>query len=577
MGNRHNHRGRRAFLKKAGLALPLFLGAPALVQAQTNPAGVPASGSARSAAPAELAADLVIIGGGVGGCAAALAAARNHLQVILTEETDWIGGQFTAQAVPPDENPWIETGGGTKSYLDFRNAIRNYYRRNYPLTAAAQAKARFNPGNAWVSALAHEPRVSLAVLQDLLAPYLGNGQVRLLLKHRAVAADTDHDRVNAVRVLSLESGREAILRAPYFADATELGDLLPLTQTEFSVGAEAQAETQEEHALPVAEPQAMQPFTMSFAMEHRPGENHVIDRPRDYAFWRDFAPANQAGEKFPLFSFSDPEAAKVGFDPVARKGFWTYRRIVDRDNFTNGFYPSDITLVNWRHNDYALGTLCGVSPAEAASHVERARQMSLSLLYWLQTEAPRPDDGTGWPGLRLRPELLGTEDGLPKHPYIRESRRIRAEFTVLEHHVSREARLKATKLPRETVTAAPFPDAVGIGSYTIDIHATASHPGFYLKTLPFQIPLGALLPQRMENLLPAGKNLGVTHITNGCYRLHPVEWNIGESVGCLAAFCLARHCPPRQVRAEAALLADFQNLLGRNGVPVAWPKNLPHA
>jgi len=59
----------------------------------------------------EMAADLVIVGGGTGGCAAALAALRNGLTVVMTEETDWIGGQFTQQAVPPDEHPWIESFG----------------------------------------------------------------------------------------------------------------------------------------------------------------------------------------------------------------------------------------------------------------------------------------------------------------------------------------------------------------------------------------------------------------------------------------------------------------------------------
>jgi len=576
MENSKNNPSRRSFLKKAGLAWPLILAAPAVLHGQAEKPDAPAP-SKLSKPPAELATDLVIIGGGVGGCAAALAAARNHLRVIMTEETDWIGGQFTSQAVPPDENPWIETCGGTRSYLVFRRAIRNYYRRNYPLTQAARAKEHLNPGNGWVSALCHEPRVSLAVLQDLLAGYVGNGQVQILLKHKAVAADTDHDRVNAIRVMSLESGSELILRAPYFADATELGDLLPMTQTEFAVGAEAQSETQEEHALAVAQPDEMQPFTMGFAMEYLAGENHVIDKPANYQFWRDYVPNHKPGEKFPLFSFSDPEAAKVGFDPVAKKGFWTYRRIADQKNFTPGFYRSDISLVNWRHNDYSLGGLCGVTPEEAAQHIESARQQSLSFLYWMQTEAPCADGSTGWKGLRLRTDLLGTEDGLPKHPYIRESRRIKAEFTVLEQHVSLEARLQATGLEREQSTALPFKDAVGIGSYSIDIHSTAKHPGFYLKTLPFQIPLGALVPQRMENLLPACKNIGVTHITNGCYRLHPVEWNIGETVGTLVAFCLARHCLPRQVRSDETRLADFQTRLGRQGVPVAWPKDLPHA
>jgi hypothetical protein len=92
-----------------------------------------------------------------------------------------------------------------------------------------------------------------------------------------------------------------------------------------------------------------------------------------------------------------------------------------------------------------------------------------------------------------------------------------------------------------------------------------------VASLPFQLPLGALLPKRVENLLPACKNLGVTHITNGCYRLHPVEWNIGEAVGELAAFCAAKKCSPRAVRANADVLKEFQGQLTNQGVRLAWP------
>jgi hypothetical protein len=79
-----------------------------------------------------------------------------------------------------------------------------------------------------------------------------------------------------------------------------------------------------------------------------------------------------------------------------------------------------------------------------------------------------------------------------------------------------------------------------------------------------------LIPERIENLLPACKNLGVTHVTNGCYRLHPVEWNIGEAAGALAAFCLSRDAAPRHVRRKKSLLADYQGLLARQGVELAW-------
>jgi NADPH-dependent 2,4-dienoyl-CoA reductase/sulfur reductase-like enzyme len=87
----------------------------------------------------ELACDVAVIGGGVGGFAAALAAVRGGMRVVLTEETDWIGGQLTAQAVPPDEHPWIEEFGSTRSYREYRNAVRDYYRAHYPLTEAARA------------------------------------------------------------------------------------------------------------------------------------------------------------------------------------------------------------------------------------------------------------------------------------------------------------------------------------------------------------------------------------------------------------------------------------------------------
>jgi hypothetical protein len=93
--------------------------------------------------------------------------------------------------------------------------------------------------------------------------------------------------------------------------------------------------------------------------------------------------------------------------------------------------------------------------------------------------------------------------------------------------------------------------------------------------LPFQVPLGALIPRRVENLLPACKNLGVTHITNGCYRLHPVEWGIGEAAGALASFCLGRKTTPRAVRNTPVLLKAFQAFLTGQGVEIDWPKLTP--
>jgi hypothetical protein len=119
--------------------------------------------------------------------------------------------------------------------------------------------------------------------------------------------------------------------------------------------------------------------------------------------------------------------------------------------------------------------------------------------------------------------------------------------------------------------AAHFDDSIGVGWYPIDIHrAGPEDVGVSCRTKPFQISLGSLIPIRVENLLAASKNTGTTHITNGCYRLHPVEWNIGEAAGALAAFALEQRHAPRSIHADSMLRQALQDVLLRDGVPLAW-------
>ena len=532
--------------------------------------------------------DVLIVGGGVGGCAAALAVARAGYRVILTEESDWIGGQFTSQAVPPDEHGWIERFGCTKSYRRFREGVRDYYRRHYPLTPQAQGSSFFNPGNGWVSPLCHEPRVALAVLEAMLAPFASSGKLRILLERRPVAAEKGNgDRISAVTLRDIRTGDEQAISAKYFLDATELGDLLPLSGTEYVTGAESQAETGEPHAPSESQPGNVQAFSVCFAMDYLEGEDHTIERPSRYDFWRSYRPQLNPPWPGPWLSWmglSPRTMIPVRYqfaphreEPVAFSGLWSYRRILDRSNFVDGLFNSDICLVNWPMIDYLPGDISNGTEEEKTRHLSEAKQLSLSVLYWLQTEAPRPDGGEGWPGLRLRGDVVDSRDGLAKQPYIRESRRIKAEFTILEQHVAADAR-------PENNRAEQFHDSVGIGYYRIDLHpSTGGNNYIDVASLPFQIPLGALIPVRMENLLPAAKNIGTTHITNGCYRLHPVEWNIGEAAGELAAFCLDRKTSPRQVYKDSQRLTEFQQRLLQQGVELNWPDDIsledgdPHA
>jgi hypothetical protein len=532
----------------------------------------------------ELDTEVLVAGGGLGGVAAALAALRAGRRVVLTEEYDWLGGQLTSQAVPPDEHSWVEQFGVTAGYRALRDGIRDYYRRHYPLTGRARGWRELNPGAGFVSKLCHEPRVAVAVIDALFAPYRGSGRLTVLQPYRPVAAEAGGDRVTAVRFAHRDRTMETVtVTAAYVVDATETGELLPLTGTEYVTGFESGRATGEPSAPEHAQPANMQAVSVCFAIDHVDGD-HTIDRPASYPYWRDYQPEFWGG---PLLGWQAPDPrtlkpAERSFTPnpdgdplevVADQrvsggdqNLWTFRRIAARRLFRPGTYDSDVTLVNWPMIDYFEGPVVDVPGADRERHLDAARQLSYSVLYWLQTEAPRPDGGTGWPGLRLRSDVTGTgPGGLAQAPYIREARRIRAEYTVVEQDLS-----LAVRGDRGAVS---YPDSVGVGMYRIDLHPSTGGDNYLdVGCCPFEIPLGALVCQRMDNLLPAGKNIGTTHITNGAYRLHPVEWNIGEVAGALADFCLSRGVPPRAVRNTPGLLADFQDRLTSHGVPLRWPE-----
>jgi len=520
----------------------------------------------------ERTADVVIIGGGLGGVSATLAAARLGAGVILVEELDWLGGQLTSQGVPPDEYPWIEYLTASQSYATFRETIRDYYRRHMPLTDAARARVRLNPGQGNVSSLCHEPWVAVKAIDELLAPHVAAGRVTVLRKHRMLKAQTDGDCIRAVHVRDLDAGTELVLIAPIFVDATEIGDLLEMAEVEHVFGAEAQSQTNELHALPEADPLDQQAITWCLAADYLPGEDHTIDKPRDYERLKtlqlDCWPGPQLSWTLSDFVTHQPRERPLFVGPTDTDSLydlWHARRIAYRQNFKPGSYASDITLANWPQMDYWENPVVGVSPDAQALALDEARQFSLAFFYWMQTDAPRHDGGDGYRGLRLRGDVLGTTDGLAKQAYYREGRRIHAEFTVLEQHIGVAARPGGSGAER-------FTDSVGIGAYRIDLHpSTRGRNTVDIDSFPFQIPLGALLPVRVENLLPACKNLGTTRITNGAYREHATEWSIGEAAGTLAAFALGRKQPPRAVRADKDLLGDFQRTLELQGVLLAWP------
>ena len=533
----------------------------------------------------ELKADLVVIGGGLGGCAAALSALRSGLHVILCEETDWLGGQLTSQGVPPDEHKWIERHGCTKSYRTFRNSVREYYKKNYNLTARARDRALLNPGNGSVSRLCGEPKVYLKCIESLFVEYLNKKKLILLKNTIAKSAQLERDEIISIEVENQLTGDSLILNGRFFVDSTELGDLLPITRCEHLVGTEGKEATEELHMPERASEKNQQAFTMCFAIEHRSGENHTIAKPDNYNFWKEFIPKMTPPWPGKLldFKYTHPSTgvAKIlGFNPEGPHKFgiinlWKYRRIIAKENFNDQSGMRDLSLINWPQNDYLLGNLTGVNRVERKKHIQQSKELSKSLLYWLQTDAPRSDGKTGWPGLRLRKDVFDTDDGMAKYPYVRESARIKALTTIREQDCGRENRALVLGSDQSKVRSKQYHDSVGIGHYQIDLHPTTEGDNYIdFPALPFELPLGALIPVRINNLIAGAKNIGSTHVTNGCYRLHPVEWNIGEVAGNLAANCTKENIHPKGIRNDPKKLNDFQKLLINNGVENRWAEEV---
>lgn len=524
-------------------------------------------------------ADVVVVGGGLGGVAAALAAADRGATVVLTSDQIWLGGQLTSQGVPPDEAPWVERLGGSASYRRLRDAIRARYRSLPHLSPALRDVAALNPGGGWVSKLCAEPTVAAAVIDDLLRPYEAAGSIRVWRSWRPVAVERVGDRIRSVQFADAE-GDAPVVHGRYFVDATEDGALLPLAGTGYVTGQEGVANTGEPSAADTADPQDMQAFTWCLAIEAVDG-HHVTDPPASYEAWRSYLPDGWPG---PLLSWTypnprtllpttpvfEPDASPSPAEVVAGEGriaatpnLWTYRRLRSRAAHANAGW-SDVTLVNWPQNDYWRRSVIDVPDTERSRAHQEAKELSLCLLHWIQTEAPRPDGGVGWPGVRPSRETFGTVDGLAHEPYLREVRRIRSLTTIREQDV----------VPGRG-RARVWEDSVGTGAYRIDLHpTTGGRPYLDRPTHPFEIPLGALIPTDTANLLAGGKNLGTTHVTNGCYRLHPVEWNTGEAAGLVAALCVAAGVDPVAVHQTPRLRDDLLRSIDNRGILRHWPADL---
>jgi len=516
--------------------------------------------------------DIVIIGAGFSGVSAALAASQGKHTVCMTEPTLWVGGQATSQGVSAfDDNKWIDTTGGTSTYLDLSRRIRMYYagfRRDTTLTVEQAIKGPLaNPGGCWVGRLCFEPEPAEKILMSMLQPALSSGRLWLWVHTAPAKVERDGRTIRSVLVYDFAHSAWLRLHGQYFVEASERGDLLPLSSLPFRIGAEAQSETHERNAPLVAQPRASQSFTYPFILTESktpalPSESKNDPKPPAYD---SFLPRYTM-----VVDYGKGQLLTYGFYE-ARKGlpgsFWVYRRSVNAALFKPGAFPSDRAMINWSSNDHCDANLLSDDPLLQAHALQDAKRASLGFAWWMRHEVPRDDhSGTGYPQLQVMPHAMGSADGLSQFPYIRESRRIVPVRTIVEEDLAVDFQPGAR--------AAHYPDTVGIGWYPIDIHS-CDRQDFVSASKPYEIPLGALIARDADNLIAVGKSIGTTHITNGAYRLHPTEWAIGEAAGTMLLWAIDHHISPAALDSDPAQLARLQRELVQHGHPIFWYDDVP--
>ena len=499
---------------------------------------------------------VVIVGGGLAGIAAATASVAAGAQVTLLEASHRPGGQITRQLVAPlDEHSLIESVGAPASYRWLRDRIRDHYRQQAP--PGVDPEVWMNPGNGWVSRLCFEPRVGAAVIDDLLARIRATGRFELLLGSEVEAVGRRGADIHHLDVRTPDGAVR--FRVEVVVEATELGDLLPLAGAPWVTGAEARSDTGEALALPEAVPQRTQAITVPAVLRRDPVPGPILPRPPGYERLRDTQP----------FTLDVPDAqgnprafgmyeARAGGPPP----FWTYRRLRDARRLGG----PELGVINWPGNDYVGADLVGAEDRGAV--VAAARELTLAFVHWLQTEAPRDDGGRGHPELQLDAWAAMTDDGLAAEPYVREARRLRARTVVTAQELlpAGGARARATNVP----------DSGGVGWYPLDVHAAVGEPASRNDpTRPFQVPLSSLVADAPSNLVVAGKTIGTTHLSNGAYRVHPVEWASGEAAGVLAGVAVRSGRRPTEVVSDPRLRCAVQRTLLDGGAELAWAVDVP--
>lgn len=525
--------------------------------------------------------DVAVVGGGCGGCAAALQAARLGARVIVLDPTDMLGGQMTSSAVSTmDDRGMTRTG----IYKEFIDKVTKYYKAR-----GKRVDCCYWGGDT----IAFEPAVGAAILQKMLQ----EAGVEVVYNATAISAKTKGHTVTSA-VFKTDEGKIHV-DAKIFIDATEYGDFLPLTPARFRAGnsispnIDLKSVVQDITYVAVVKkypdglPEALQVTSMP------PNYMKYIDEFRGIV--------TQDGHNWP---------EGYPYNVVTHN---EYRGLPDSGSKLNvsGGIPATWknvtkTCLNWA-NDYPgmtygdkqkslpVGYITDKKTREAINRA--AMEKTLCFIYYMQHELGMSDWSVSDEGYKHQAVNWQNDEELapygallkyfPCQPYVRESRRLVGVKTVTIKDIMRDPLLKRT---RHSIS-----DSVALGEYPVDVHGMIEDryleadlgetkdiiPNDWqvIKAGRFQIPLGALIPAKIDGLLAAEKNISVSRTVNGATRLQPVTMLTGQAAGALAAVAVrekkaARKVATTEVQKELLKARDKLSLQTFEDVPEEsdiWP------
>jgi len=559
--------------------------------------------------PETLRFDIVVAGGSLSAAATALAAARDtpKARILLTEPTDWLGGQATSQGVSAVDNAWFDPGRTMMANAPDAHYAKDWLRLLRSLNDAGVPGSGLAPnGTSWVSREAFDPRSAAFVLDRMVAEHPNIAVMKMTVpkrvETRATAnggaaivamefvertpadgyvpfsdflseeladwystADSRRFRKRVVRVEAADPSKGLVV-----VDATELADVAVLAGSLWTQGRELHTEDAERGSLlPAMDDLGSQATVMVFCMcdaEKPSDESHLKSWFRGFD---EYLAARTAD----YFSVRHHSWRKV----------WTYRRLRTSGALHDfaGVHRGDVSMQNWEPgNDYPYASfLVGRADTEAQRHdwrggvdagvLAECEKHAVAWYFWMKANRP-----VEWDTRYLHGDhpsnMMGTPHGLAKFPYVRCARRIAGPggFRIQGRHWRNSQAPDYDGGPSER-----FFDRVGIGAYAADVHPTSIDFGVKLpfeKPAPFYIPLRAVISGNVANLLAAGKNMAQTYVTNSAYRLHPIEWASGSAAG-VAASTMLRDGVEGVALLDTMRLREVQVRVRENS-PIGWPE-----